>query len=198
MEEAIQAALEELGAKRDEVEIEVLDEGNRGFLGLWGSKEARVRVIKRDVVGEKAEKAEKLLTRLLELMGVEAEVESRREGGTAYFNIKGEHLGLVIGRRGETLDSVQYLVGLAANKEGGEWLRVIIDAEGYRKRREETLRRLAQRLASKVRAQGRKTVLEPMSAQDRRIIHLALQDDRRVQTYSEGEEPYRRVVIAPR
>jgi len=198
VEDAIDAAVRELNTKRDRVEIEVLEEGNRGFLGILGGKDARVRVTYKPVIEEKKEHAERLLSRIIGYIGISASVEGSIENESVCLNIHGEDLGLVIGHRGETLDALQYLIGLATNKLGDEWVRVLIDAEGYRAKREETLRRLAQRLAEKVRSRRRKAVLEPMSAADRRIIHVALQDDGDVETYSEGRDPYRYVVIVPK
>jgi spoIIIJ-associated protein len=113
------------------------------------------------------------------------------------LDIQSDELGLVIGRRGETLDALQYLVSLSMNRND-EWIRIILDAEGYRGRREETLRNLALRLAERAKRTGRRAVLDPMNAMERRIIHLTLQEDESIHTHSEGVAPYRRVIIAPR
>ncbi|MGI6566117.1 MAG: protein jag [Firmicutes bacterium] len=198
VEEAIAEALEELQVARDDVEIEVLDEGTRAFLGLIGGKQARVRVTVRDKREEKALAAVEFLKGILDRMGVVSRVEHVWEDEDVLkLDIQGEELGLVIGRRGETLDALQYLVSLAMNRNG-EWIRIILDAEGYRARREETLRNLALRLGERVKRTGRRAVLDPMNAMERRIIHLALQDDGGIETHSEGVAPYRRVIIAPR
>lgn len=145
------------------------------------------------------DKARAFLERVIELLGVEATVDVEQQGEYTVLQIEGNHLGILIGRRGETLDALQYLTNLAANRDKtdqAERVRVILDAEGYRKRRENTLRNLAYRLAEKVKREKRRAALEPMSPLERRIIHTALQDDESVETYSEGEEPFRRVVIA--
>lgn len=199
VEEAVALALEELGARRDDVEIEVLDEGSKGFLGLLGAKPARVRVKLKDSLGEKIETAKEFLAGLLERMGVEAQITAEvGEDQLVYIRLSGRRMGVVIGRRGQTLDAIQYLVNLVANKAPGPRARIVLDAEGYREKRAETLRNLAERLAKKAKTERRKTVLEPMSALERRIVHLALADDDEVETRSEGEEPYRRVVIVPK
>jgi len=198
VEEAIAEALEELQVAREDVEIEILDEGSRAFLGLIGGKLARVRVTVRDKREEKAQATAEFLQGILDRMGIVTRVEySWQDEDVLRLDIQGEELGLVIGRRGETLDALQYLVSLAMNKHGA-WLRIILDAEGYRARREETLRNLALRLGERVKRTGRRAVLDPMNAMERRIIHLALQDDAGVETHSEGVAPYRRVIIAPK
>lgn len=196
VDDAILAALIELDVDRDNVEIEVIEEGSKGFLGLVGSRLACVRVT---VKPSRVDKARAFLERVIELLGVEATVDVEQQGEYTVLQIEGNHLGILIGRRGETLDALQYLTNLAANRDKtdqAERVRVILDAEGYRKRRENTLRNLAYRLAEKVKREKRRAALEPMSPLERRIIHTALQDDESVETYSEGEEPFRRVVIA--
>lgn len=199
VEEAIALALEELGAKREDVEIEVLDEGSKGFLGLLGARPAKVRVTLKDTFGHKIEIAKEFLAGLLERMGVQAEISATvGEDQLVYIQLSGRRMGVVIGRRGQTLDAIQYLVNLVANKAPGPRARIVLDAEGYREKRAQTLRNLAERLAKKAKAEKRKAVLEPMSALERRIVHLALADDDEVETRSEGEEPYRRVVIVPK
>ena len=132
-------------------------------------------------------------------MGVKAEIAVEKgEDQLVYLRLSGRRMGVVIGRRGQTLDAIQYLVNLVANRLPGPRARIVLDAEGYRDKRAETLRNLAERLAEKAKSERRKTVLEPMSALERRIVHLALADDDEVETRSEGEEPYRRVVIVPK
>ncbi|NMB46905.1 MAG: protein jag [Firmicutes bacterium] len=198
VEDAIAEALEELQASREDVDIEVLDEGAKAFLGLIGGKQARVRVTLRDKRAEKGEAAVEFLQSMLGRMGLVCEVDYFwEEEDVLKIEIQGDELGLVIGRRGETLDALQYLVSLAMNRNG-DWIRIILDAEGYRGRREETLRNLALRLADRVKRTGRRAVLDPMNAMERRIIHLTLQEDESIHTHSEGVAPYRKVIIAPR
>ncbi len=194
-EEAVMEALEELGVGADRANIEVLEESSKsGLLGLISSKTVRVRVtVKEDL----AQAAGLFLREMLVNMGVLAQVEIFRRKDNTTLNINGKDLGILIGKHGQTLDAIQYLVNLSVNKNQTEKERIIVDVEGYRRRREETLRRLAVRIAEKVKREKRKQVLEPMSPQERRIIHAALQDFKDVMTYSEGEDPYRHVIISP-
>jgi spoIIIJ-associated protein len=196
VDDAILAALTELDVDRDRVDIEVIEEGAKGFFGLVGSRQARVKVTVKET---RIDKAKEFLQQVIARLGVDASVEVVEEGEYSTLQIEGKQLGMLIGRRGETLDALQYLTNLVANREkedGEERARIIIDAEGYRKRRENTLRSLAYRLAEKVKRDKRRAVLEPMSPLERRIIHTALQGDEFVETYSEGEEPFRRVIVA--
>ncbi|NLK08517.1 MAG: KH domain-containing protein, partial [Firmicutes bacterium] len=147
---------------------------------------------------ERAQAAQDFLQKLLDRMGLTCRVDYVWEPDNVLkMQISGNELGLVIGRRGETLDALQYVVSLAMNRNN-EWIRVILDAEGYRNRRAKTLENLALRLAERVKRTGRRAVLDPMNAMERRIIHLALENDRGVHTHSEGEAPFRRVVITVR
>ncbi|HHW10858.1 MAG TPA: protein jag [Firmicutes bacterium] len=201
VDEAVEIALKELDAERDQVKIEVLDEGAKGLFGLLGGKQARVLVslVGEEKQAEKEEAACNFLAGLLDRLGAKAEINKRHdESGNVILEISGDNLGMIIGRRGQMLDAVQYLVNVVANRQGGEWVRFILDAEGYRQRREEALRSLALRTADKVKTQGKRIVLEPMNAAERRIIHLALAEEKGVETHSEGDDPYRRVVIAPK
>lgn len=196
VEEAVNQALAELKLKKDEVEIEILEEPNKGIFGFFGSKNARVRVTEKL---DPIKMVKKFYEKVTAQMGVNAEILVKEEEDFIKMNLIGDNLGILIGRRGETLDALQYLGNLVANKYNlAERKKIILDAEGYRKRREDTLVNLAARLADRVKRTGYRVVLEPMNPQERRIIHTALQNDRRVQTYSEGEEPFRKVVIALR
>lgn len=192
-EEAIEEAIEELGVKPDKVKIEVLEENTKGFFGL-GRKNVRVRVtVKEDL----AQVAGLFLREMLVNMGVMAQVEIFKRSENTVLNINGNDLGILIGKRGQTLDSIQYLVNLAVNKGQVEKERIVVDVAGYRRRREDTLRRLALKMADKVKREGRRQVLEPMSPHERRIIHSTLQTYKDIMTYSEGEDPYRHVIITP-
>ena len=198
VEEAIEASLEELGVRLEDVEIEILEEPNRGLFGILGSKQARVKVSFQD---SPEEIAKEFLNSVFEKMKMEVEIESTEKDGYLYLSMTGENMGILIGRRGETLDALQYLVNLAVNKKLaplGEHARIILDIEGYRAKREKTLINLAEKISMRVRKTGSKVVLEPMNPHERRIIHTALQRDEGVQTYSEGIEPYRKVVVAPK
>ena len=192
IDEAILMAVAQLGVQRDNLDIEILEEPVKGLFGIIGAKDARIRATIKKSFGDKAKE---FLLKLLELMGMEAAVEVNEKVDCVSIKIKGTGMGLLIGYRGETLDAIQYLVSLYINKGAKEYKRVIIDTENYRAKREETLRKLAKRLAHKVAKTKKRIVLEPMNPYERRIIHSTLQNDRFVKTYSEGEEPFRKVII---
>ncbi|HHW67698.1 MAG: spoIIIJ-associated protein [Epulopiscium sp.] len=194
VEEAITEGLIELGVTRDNVEIEIIEKGSKGFLGI-GSKMAKVRLRKKY---NPINAATKFLEDIFEKMNIQAVIDvEERENGNYYFNLRGEDMGILIGKRGQTLDSLQYLVNLVANKEKENYVRITLDTENYREKRKDTLEALARNLAKKVKATKKSIVLEPMNPYERRIIHFALQNDKFVKTHSEGEEPYRKVVISP-
>jgi spoIIIJ-associated protein len=195
VEEAIAQALNELGARPDEVTVEVLSEPTRGVLGFIGAKPAVVRVVVQEGLGSRAAS---LVQSILGAMGLSGQVSVREDAEAIYIEINGEKLGALIGRRGETLNALQYLVALAVNRGEEEKKRVFIDVGGYRKKRDETLRALALKLADKVKRRGRSIVLEPMSPHERRIIHMTLREREDIYTFSEGEEPFRKIVISPR
>ena len=254
VEEAKKAALSELGIREEEAEIEVLEEASKGFLGLIGGHDAKVRVtvkethtskigVKNDElpmpevietslqVGDLAkkqakegnferidhserprtremvsdeeaaaplEKAEAFLQQIFASMHLEVSIEREKSEEAFILNMSGDDLGILIGKHGQTLDSLQYLTNLAANHGLTEKrIHIVLDVEHYRNRREETLRRLASRLADKALRTRQRIMLEPMNRHERKIIHMALQENRRVSTYSAGDEPYRKVVIEP-
>ncbi|HHX50369.1 MAG TPA: protein jag [Clostridia bacterium] len=193
VEDAVETALKELQVDREQIEVDVLEEGSKGLFGILGSRMARVKVtVKEDPL----EIGKEFLRPIIKSMGVEVTTEERKEGDYYYLSFSGSKLGIIIGHRGETLDALQYLTNLAINKKVKNRVHFILDVEGYRKKREATLIRLAQRLSEKAKRTGKKVMLEPMSPQERRIIHTALQNDPLIQTYSEGEEPFRKVVIS--
>ncbi|MBQ3509882.1 MAG: protein jag [Peptococcaceae bacterium] len=142
-------------------------------------------------------KGKEFLSQIFKEMKLDVTIDVKEKNGYLVFDLKGKNLGILIGRRGDTLDSLQFLLNLVINEKNGAKVKGIIDIENYRAKREETLIGLSHKLAAKARKTGQKVVLEPMNPQERRIIHMALQNDRRVSTYSEGEEPYRKVVIVP-
>jgi len=193
IDEAIEKALKELQTTIENVKVEVIEEGNKGFLGLIGFKDARVKVTKSlDIVGLVKDFLN-FVTREMKV-DVQYEVENRKD--FIYINIKGKSVGILIGRRGETLESLQYLINLAVNKKLEERTRIVLDIDGYRNKREQTLITLANRLYEKAKKTHKNIILEPMNPHERRIIHTALQDKDDIQTYSEGNEPYRKVVIS--
>lgn len=193
VDEALKNALKELNVTEDKVEYKVIEEGSKGFLGLVGTKPAKIIVtVKRDYL----EEAKKFLRDVLTSMDVKAEIRIKEENNVININLTGPNMGVIIGYRGETLDSLQYLISLVVNKgHETEYKRVVLDTENYRAKREETLKRLADKTAYKVKKTGRGYKLEPMNPYERRIIHSALQNHQYVNTYSEGEEPNRRVVV---
>jgi spoIIIJ-associated protein len=209
VDEALGAALAELGVGRDQVEYEILEEPSRGLFGFLGGKPARVRVTVKTAPAEEPKKrqpkadgvdpvavAKDFLQKLFKAMRLKVHIERMTQADNVTLNLRGDDLGLLIGKHGQTLDALQYLTNLAAHRDAEERVRIILDVEDYRKRRAETLERLARRLADRVKSRGEKVVLEPMSPHERKIIHMTLQDDYRVMTYSEGEEPFRKVIIA--
>lgn len=201
VEEAIAEALEQLEVSREDVEITVLDEGSKGFLGI-GSRQAKVLVEYKKpeipIHEVKLEAGIEFLTELLAHMNVPATVDGTSDEESVELQINGDDLGILIGRKGQTLDSLQYLTSLAVNRQGGQWVRINLDIGDYRAKREESLRSLAQRAASKVEANGRRIALDPMNAAERRIVHQELQEFSGIVTQSEGQDPYRRVVILPK
>jgi spoIIIJ-associated protein len=191
--EALQNALRELNVTEDRVEYEVIDEGNKGFLNFIGSKPAKIIVkVKRDY----KEEVRTLLRSIFDNMGIKAEIRMKEESDVLYINVDGSKMGIIIGYRGETLDAIQYLVSLVVNKDHDlPYKKVVLDAESYRKKREETLKRVAEKTAYKVKKSRRPYKLESMNPYERRVIHSALQENEFVYTFSEGEEPHRRIVV---
>ena len=196
VEEAIELALNELELNLNQVEISILEQPTKGFLGLIGSKNAVVRVEEKlDIIAE----SRAFLDKILSSMQIEPSIDVLSNTNDCLrINLNGENLGILIGRRGDTLDSLQFLLNLAINKNSEKRVKIILDVENYRSKREETLCKLAKRLSEKAKRTGKKVVLEPMNPHERRLIHMSLQDDYKVNSYSEGEEPYRKVVIVPK
>lgn len=240
-EEAIENGLEQLGLSEDMVEVEVLDTGSRGLLGI-GGRQARVRITMKtfeslidehkpkitDIEREEHEESEmssqeieidlsnlsedeqqnlktvqSVVVEMLDRMRIKAEVKVRyidpqddKDQRVAMVDIEGKDLSILIGRRSETLNALQYITSLIVNKELGRWVPIQIDVQGYRTRRERQLRQLGRRMAEQAIQSGRKQTLEPMPANERRVIHLELRDHPQVFTESVGEEPYRKVTIS--
>ena len=192
--EATPAAIEELGLCENDVDIEVVDEGTKGFFGL-GSKDSKVIARVKDVVSYKARV---FLTQIFDGMKLEVKIDTRLEEDNLFIDLSGKNMGIIIGKRGDTLDSLQYLTSLVVNHDSEEYYKVTINTENYREKRYDSLCALSKRLAEKVAKTGKKYTLEPMNPYERRIIHSNLQNDESVTTYSVGEDPYRKVVIAPK
>ncbi len=192
VDDALHEALKELNASKDEVEVTVIDEGIKGFLGMLGAKDAVIQVV-RKFNPEKI--AVTFLNEMFQAMHMNVSIETKLKEKQLSIELSGDEIGVLIGKRGQTLDSIQYLVSLVVNKGNSPYISILLDTENYRQRRKETLESLAYNLAKKVKQTKRNVVLEPMNPYERRIIHSSLQNDRYVTTYSEGEEPYRNVVI---
>lgn len=192
IEDAVKEGLAQLNAVEDQVEITIIEQPSKGLFGLIGTKEAKVELqLKHDAI----QVATTFLDEIFGLMNVDITIEKLEEEDNVRLNFIGSELGILIGRRGQTLDSLQYLVNIVANRNSDSHTRIILDAEDFRVRRKKTLQQLALRLANRVSKTGREVVLEPMSPLERKIIHSFLQEHPKVQTYSKGEEPNRRVVI---
>jgi len=241
VEDAVRAALQELGVSRDQVDVDILESSKSSILGLFGGRDAKVRVTVKEVIPapepeeenpaeevqavpaqaeqvpaaeEKApaakpqpdkeedrkaaaDAAKAFLENIFKAMGMNLMIEKfiNRKEDEIVLKIHGDGIGVLIGKHGQTLDALQYLTNLAANKGHKDWNRIILDAENYRERRRQTLERLAKNLADRVKRTRKKAMLEPMNPYERKIVHLSLQNDPAITTYSEGEEPYRKVVI---
>lgn len=191
--DAITEACQRLLATSDKLEYEVIEEGSAGFLGI-GSKPA---IIKARVKCSVADKAKIFLNDVFEAMKLTVVIQAKydEDDHSLDIDLSGDEMGVLIGKRGQTLDSLQYLVSLVVNKDMENYIRVKVDTENYRNRRKETLENLAKNIAYKVKRTKRSVSLEPMNPYERRIIHSALQNDKYVTTHSEGEEPFRRVVV---
>lgn len=195
IDEAISLALTQLNATRDQVAVTILEQPNRGFLGLFGVRQAKLEV---ELQIDPVQEAKTFLQQVLVNMGVEAQVEIKKQKEFVLFQIIGEDLGIIIGRRGQTLDSLQYLVNTVGNRYSNSYLRIILDAENYREKRKQALEQLADRLAQKAIKTGQLVKLEPMSSHERKVIHTFLQNRKNINTYSEGDEPQRYLVIQSR
>jgi len=192
VEDAITEALVSLGTTSDQINYEVIDKGSAGFLGL-GSKNAVIKVWKKFSVEENITE---FLTQVTAAMGLTIKVEIKEEEDHTYnVEIIGDDMGVLIGKRGQTLDSLQYLANLAINKNAEDYIKIKLDTENYRQRRKDTLENLAKNIAFKVKRNKKPVALEPMNPFERRVIHSALQGDKYVTTHSEGEEPFRHVVV---
>ncbi len=197
LEEAVAEAALRLECEEADLEYNVVDEGNKGFLGL-GSKPAIVEARKKQTEEERlVSSATDFLQNVFEKMNIDVKLEASYDAEEKAININmiGEDMGNLIGKRGQTLDSLQYLTSLVVNKSHEDYIRVKLDTENYRERRVETLENLARNIAYKVKRTKRPVKLEPMNPYERRIIHATLQDDKYVYTKSEGDEPYRHVVV---
>ena len=193
VDDALTEACVQLGTTSDKLEYEVIEKGSTGFLGI-GSRNAVIKVRK---VCSVEDLVKDFLDQVFKAMDMEVEILIKKDEENHFIDVelKGADMGILIGKRGQTLDSLQYLTNLAVNKHSDHYYKVKIDTEDYRNRRKETLENLAKNIAYKVKRTKRAVSLEPMNPFERRVIHSALQNDRYVTTHSEGEEPYRHVVV---
>ncbi|MRG87954.1 RNA-binding cell elongation regulator Jag/EloR [Salinibacillus xinjiangensis] len=194
VEEAIQSALEKLETTKERVEVDIIDEGKKGVFGLFGSKPAIVKV---SLLADKSKEGEEYLRQIAEKMGIEVDLNVIKNDKEIQYELSGDKIAMLIGKRGQTLNALQYLTQLVVNKNIDRYKTVIVDAEGYRGRRNDTLKQLADRLAQKAVRIQKEVLLEPMPSYERKVIHTALQNYQKVSTYSDGVEPNRRVVIKP-
>lgn len=194
--DAITNACQHFTVASDSLEYEVIEEGSAGFLGI-NAKKAVIKARVKEVELSVEDKAKEFLKDVLGAMNIEASIDASFNEAENILDVtlNGKDMGVLIGKRGQTLDSLQYLVSLVVNKGTGEYIRVKVDTENYRERRKLTLENLAKNIAFKVKRTKRSVSLEPMNPYERRIIHSALQNDRYVTTHSEGEEPFRKVVV---
>ncbi len=219
VEEAVEAACNQLNVPREKLEIEVLNSGSTGIFGLMGSKKARVRAtIKKDLLEivpetqpptpimsdslsvlpsevDRVEEAKTLTQDLLKLMGLEATLQVEKERETIHIKIEGEASGLLIGRRGQNLDALQYLITRILNRKGPDKTKVVLDSGDYRSRRKSYLEEVALKMAAKAKLTGKPVVISPLNAHDRRIVHLTLEKDKSLKTISRGEGQLKKMVI---
>lgn len=194
VDDAITEASIKLGTTSDKIEVEVIEKGSTGFLGIK-SKPAIIRARKKN---DTVDNIREFLENVFSAMNMEVTIDIKKAEDDKVYEVElsGKEMGLLIGKRGQTLDSLQYLTNLAVNKHSDGYIKVKLDTEDYRQRRKDTLENLAKNIASKVRRTGKPVTLEPMNPYERRVIHSALQNDRYVETHSEGEEPFRKVVVS--
>lgn len=193
VDEALTTAAIKLETTSDKLEYEVVEKGSAGILG-FGSKPAKIKARRKNTLEDVALE---FLNKIFDAMNltVKIDINVNKDDRVVDINLSGEEMGVLIGKRGQTIDSLQYLVSLVVNKESDEYLRVKLDTENYRNRRKATLEELAKNIAYKVKRTKRSVSLEPMNPYERRVIHSALQNDKYVTTKSEGEEPYRHVIV---
>ena len=192
VDDALEAALKKLNAEKDDVDVEIIDEGSKGFLGI-GNKDAKIKVTLRN---NPCLVAISFLKGMFETWGEDVEVTCEIKDDVLCVELKGENMGLIIGKRGETLDAIQHLTSLSVNAGNDDFIKVSVDTENYREKRNQTLAELSKKLAVRVAKTRKNMTLEPMNSYERRIIHATLQDDKYVTTYSVGQSPNRKVVIA--
>lgn len=195
IEEAVKSGLAQWNVTEDRVKIKVLEQPSRGLFGFIGSKEAKVEL---ELIPDPVEEAVAFLKDLTQAMNISVTITPKKEKDFTLIELSGSELGILIGKRGQTLDALQYLAGIVANRFSSTFVRIVLDAENFRDRRRQTLEDLAHKLASRVVRSKKEVVLEPMTSQERKLIHTVLQNHPSVRTYSKGDEPNRRIVITLR
>ncbi|RKN86005.1 RNA-binding cell elongation regulator Jag/EloR [Paenibacillus ginsengarvi] len=195
IEDAVKSGLAQWSVPEERVKVKVLEQPSKGLFGLIGAREAKVEL---ELIPDALEEAVKFLEDVFRTMDIQVKIDRENTDDGVQLNLTGKELGILIGRRGQTLDSLQYLLNIVANRYADSHIRIVLDAESFRKRRRQTLEELSNRLATRVIRTRKEVVLEPMSPQERKVIHSKLQHHPDVKTYSKGEEPNRRVVIALR
>ncbi|MCZ8517444.1 protein jag [Paenibacillus filicis] len=195
IEEAVRSGLLEWNTTEDRVKVQVLEQPAKGLFGLIGAREAKVEL---ERIPDALEEAVRFLEEVVQTIDLKVRIELNRDAEEPEIHLFGEELGMLIGRRGQTLDALQYLVNIVANRFSDHHLRIVLDAEHFRERRKKTLQELAERLAERVIRTKKEVLLEPMPPQERKVIHTQLQQHPKVRTFSRGDEPNRRVVIVMR
>ncbi|WP_240415792.1 RNA-binding cell elongation regulator Jag/EloR [Paenibacillus periandrae] len=195
IEEAVQNGLRQWNTTEDRVKIVVLEQPSRGLFGLIGTRDAKVEL---ELIPDAVEETIYFLQDVFRTMKLEVRIEKKLDNDNLELHLYGADLGILIGRRGQTLDALQYLMNIVANRYSSTHMRIVLDAENFRERRKKTLEELADRLAERVIRTKKEVILEPMSPHERKVIHAQLQDHAKVRTFSRGEEPNRRVVIVSR
>lgn len=195
IDDAVKSGLLQWNVSEERVKVKVLEQPSKGLFGLIGSKDAKVEL---ELIPDAIEEAIAFLEDVFRTMNIQVKIDREQTGDDILFNLNGKEMGILIGRRGQTLDSLQYLVNIVANRYSTSHVRIVLDAEKFRQRRRQTLEELSERLAMRVIRTRKEVVLEPMSPQERKVIHSQLQNHPEVKTFSKGEEPNRRVVIAIR
>jgi len=194
VKQAVDIALAQLQTTEDQTEISIIDEGKKGIFGIFWSRPAVVKV---SIIIDPIEVAKSFLFEVCEKMGAPIQIDVEKDGKQVKYTLVGEKIALLIGKRGQTLNSLQYLTQLVINRSSDHYINVLLDAEDYRERRNETLTHLAERLAQKAVRTGKEVALEPMPSYERKVIHTTLVRDKQIKTYSSGEDPHRHIVIAP-
>jgi spoIIIJ-associated protein len=195
IEDAVKSGLQQWNVTENRIKYEVLEQPSKGLFGLFGVKEAKVEL---ELLPDAMEEVHGFLQDIFRTMSLEVRVDQKKTRDGIELHLHGGELGMLIGRRGQTLDALQYLVNIVANRYSDHHMRILLDAEQFRERRKKTLEELADRLADRVIRTKKEVVLEPMSPQERKVIHAKLQNHAKVRTFSRGDEPNRRVVIVLR